>query len=322
MSLKENDRLVIKICRLFYEENMSQKDIAQMLSISRPQISRALTYARQAGWVRIHINNPYSKEDTLEQELISAYKLCHSVVVNTGFENENDPQKGVGKSTGMRIAHYITSYRTIGIMSGKSVFHVLDNAILPHDTGLAFVSLVGGMGASGAQWHANYMSQRLAEKTGGKAYLLNAPLLVQNEEVRKTLENEEDIRYIFKRFSDCGIIFAGIGQIDVRATMAESGILNSEDIAYLKKTGAAAVVGGTFIGRNGEILDNELSRRFIGIGVDDLKVCPHVVAVAIGREKISAIDAALRSSLIHELITNTETARGLLKLYQKRASPF
>jgi DNA-binding transcriptional regulator LsrR (DeoR family) len=39
-----------------------------------------------------------------------------------------------------------------------------------------------------------------------------------------------------------------------------------------------------------------------------------VAAIAFGGEKIGAIDASLRSSLIHELMTSVDTARMLLDL--------
>jgi DNA-binding transcriptional regulator LsrR (DeoR family) len=67
------------------------------------------------------------------------------------------------------------------------------------------------------------------------------------------------------------------------------------------------------------VLDNEFTRRFIGIGAEQLRACPNVVAVAFGREKIGAIDASLRSSLIHELITGVDTAQALLDIRGKKA---
>jgi DNA-binding transcriptional regulator LsrR (DeoR family) len=41
------------------------------------------------------------------------------------------------------------------------------------------------------------------------------------------------------------------------------------------------------------------------------------VAIAFGREKIGAINASLRSSLIHELVTSADTARRLLDIDDK-----
>jgi DNA-binding transcriptional regulator LsrR (DeoR family) len=314
MGMLSNDRLVIKICQLYYEENLSQKAISQKLFVSRPQISRMLAYAREAGIVTIRINNPYAEEDRLESALVKKYKLRTVQVVNTFSKGEHEAREIIGQNAGRRVACYLSCHKIIGIMSGKSVFHVINNALAAHDHNLVFVSLVGGMGSAGAEWHANYMAQGLAEKTGGTAYLLHAPLIMRNENAKKNLEHEEGIRHIFDLAGSCEVIFAGIGQIDAGATLIESGILNQDDLAFLKQAGAAAAVGAIFLNKKGQVLDNEFTRRFIGIGVRQLQACPNVVAIAFGREKTGAIDASLRSSLIHELITNVDTARALLGL--------
>ncbi|MDR1899263.1 MAG: hypothetical protein LBQ55_04570 [Treponema sp.] len=313
-----NDRLVIKTCKLYYEENLSQKEISQKLLVSRPQISRMLAYARDAGLVTIRLNNPYAEENRLEDELAKEYGLRMVLIINTFTKQGDEAREIIGQNAGNRVTHYLSLYKIIGIMSGKSVFHVINNAFPAHNQTLSFVSLVGGMGSAGAEWHANYMSQRLAEKTGGMAYLLLAPLIMRNEDAKKNLEREGEIQHVFNLAGSCDVIFAGIGQIDASATLVESGILNQEDVFFLKNAGAAAAVGSVFFNKEGAVLDNEFTRRFIGIGVKQLQSCPNVVAIAFGREKIGAIDASLRSSLIHELITNVDTARELLDICKKR----
>jgi DNA-binding transcriptional regulator LsrR (DeoR family) len=319
MGMLGNDRLVIKVCQLYYGENLSQKAISQRLFVSRPQISRMLAYARDTGLVTIRLNNPYAGEDRLEEELTKAYGLRTVQVINTFSKEGEGAREVIGQNAGVRVAGYLSQCKIVGVMSGKSVFHVISNAFPVHNRNLSFVSLVGGMGSAGAEWHANYMAQCLAEKTGGRAYLLHAPLVMRNEDAKRNLVNEEGIRYVFDLAGRCDVIFAGVGQIDAGATMIESGILNGEDLAFLEKAGAAAAVGAVFFDREGTVLDNEFTRRFIGIGAEQLCACPNVVAVAFGREKIGAIDASLRSSLIHELITSADTARALLDIRGKKA---
>jgi DNA-binding transcriptional regulator LsrR (DeoR family) len=319
MGIMENDRLTIKICKLFYEENLSQKEIALKLSVSRPQISRTLARARQEGWVTVHIHNPYAEEDALEQELAGRYGLGQALVINTRSGGETE--KIIGRNAAAQTAAYVANHKVIGIMSGKAVFHALDNAVLARNADRVFVSLEGSAGVAGTYWHANYIAQFMAEKTGGKAYLLNAPLLVQNKNTKKTLAEEDEIRRVFGFFKECEVIFTGIDQIDAGAAVAESGILTGNDITFLKENGAIAVTGGIFFDERGNHLVNPLTRRFISIGYDDLRSCPKVVAVAFGTEKVPAVDAVLRGGFVHELITSSETAEALL-VYPKRAEPF
>lgn len=42
MSILDNTRLMVKVCKLCYEENMSQAEVSEKLHISKPQeIGRA-----------------------------------------------------------------------------------------------------------------------------------------------------------------------------------------------------------------------------------------------------------------------------------------
>ena len=59
MAITDNLRMMVKVCRLYYEENLSQKEISALMGISRPQISRMLTCARSKNIVSIKINNPF-----------------------------------------------------------------------------------------------------------------------------------------------------------------------------------------------------------------------------------------------------------------------
>ena len=38
MAITDNLRMTLKVCQLYYEENLSQKEIASQTGISRPQI--------------------------------------------------------------------------------------------------------------------------------------------------------------------------------------------------------------------------------------------------------------------------------------------
>ena len=52
---KKIERMV-NVARLYYEQNMTQNEIAKMMGISRPLVSILLTEARACGVVTITIN--------------------------------------------------------------------------------------------------------------------------------------------------------------------------------------------------------------------------------------------------------------------------
>ena len=69
MSVIDNKKLMVRAAQLYYLYENNQKEISQKLGISRAQVSRLLTAAREEGIVEIKINNPFLDETELEQAL-------------------------------------------------------------------------------------------------------------------------------------------------------------------------------------------------------------------------------------------------------------
>ena len=89
--------------------------------------------------------------------------------------------------------------------------------------------------------------------------------------------------------------------------------LSAEDSRAIEAAGAIADVCGIPLDRDGrEIHAGGLPERCIAISAAQLRVVPDVVAISAGERKVAAIGAALRSGLVHRLITNEVTARGLI----------
>src|ERR1051326_3466034 len=86
----ERRRLLVKISRLYYEDGLNQQDIAKRLGISRPHVSRMLATARAEGVVTITINNPYSREQDIERELVETFGILDALVVS--MEEGSEPR--------------------------------------------------------------------------------------------------------------------------------------------------------------------------------------------------------------------------------------
>ncbi len=63
--LKDKDRQSIDVSRLYYQSEYSQHEIANLLNISRPTVSKLLKYAKESGYVTIEINDPMDISDDL-----------------------------------------------------------------------------------------------------------------------------------------------------------------------------------------------------------------------------------------------------------------
>jgi deoxyribonucleoside regulator len=311
MAITDNVRMTIKVCRLYYEENMSQKEISAQLGISRPQVSRMLAHARANNIVSIKINNPFVDEARLEQLLMERFHLKDVLVVNTNGASEKGRLEEFGRLAAGYLGACISENNRVGVMSGKTISSVAWSIKRLEHRGLEFVPLVGGIGSAGVNYHANAIAQRFADCSSGSCYVLNAPVIVNSEESRNMLIKEPGIAKVLKKGEFCDVAIVGIGQIDISSTTAQAGAMNLNDIKMLKEAGAVASVCTSYINDSGELVHTELNRRSIGQTLEQLKKCK-TIALAIGNKKVQSIKAALLCGYIDVFITDLETARAII----------
>ena len=72
----DDPRLMVRVCDLYYNQGISQQQIAKDLNLSRPTVSRVLALAREQGIVKISISNVDAVEHwELERKLEKKYGL-------------------------------------------------------------------------------------------------------------------------------------------------------------------------------------------------------------------------------------------------------
>ncbi|WP_297424465.1 sugar-binding transcriptional regulator [Clostridium sp.] len=311
MAIYDNKRLVIKACKLFYEDNMSQKDISLSLGISKPQVCRMLNFAKENHIVEFTINNPYSQEFELEEKLVEKYSLKEAFVFNFSYQTTDEAISKLGECCAEQLDKYFTDNSIIGVMSGRTIASISDFAHKLTREGLTFVPLVGNIGSGGHKWHANSIAENFAHKTGGDYNLMNSPIILQNQETCNLIKKEPSILQILAKGKACNIALIGIGEINLSSTSYLCGAFSENDITKLIAQNAVASVCTSYISKDGKILDTELNLRSIGISLNELAKST-TIAVSTGMEKLEATKAVLKSGYIDIFMTSRNIAEELL----------
>ena len=311
MAIFDNPRLLVKVCRLFYEDNLSQKEISSILNISRPQISRMLNYAKENNIVQITIQNPYTHEIAIEQRLMEKFHLKGAFVTDIIYKDSDEMRMKLGEQCAEQLDTYLTDYSSVGVMSGKTIAAVANATHRLNRTGLEFIPLVGCMGPQGQSWQANLIAQTLAQKTGGSYCTLDAPVLMQSEAARQYMLHEPAIAKVLEKGTRCNVLLVGIGQISTTSTAYEGGAFVREDITDLISKGAVASVCTSYLSSDGKIIDTSLNSRSIGLPLQKNDKTT-VIAIVAGPNKIEPTKAALASGFIDVLMTTLDFAEQLL----------
>lgn len=312
MGIIDNKRLIVKICELYYLQNMSQKEISDSLGISRPQISRMIASAKTEGILTISIKNPFSRESEIEHQIIQKYGIKDALVLNTGGSTSEERMASFGSEAATLLEDYIPQDTIVGLMSGKTVKTIVDS--LPHGTKKLkmIVPLVGAINTSEVETHANSIARKIADFHNSPAIALNAPAYVSDAALAHRLKEEVNIKKVLELGKKCHVCVVGIGNLDMDATNIQEQGLTQDDLELLKREGAVASVCCSYLNQEGKEVGREVMDRSIGVTLKELKRS-RLIAAAIGHSKVKAIEAALKSGHIDVLVTNIATAQELLE---------
>lgn len=301
-------RMLVKIAKMYYFDELTQQQIANYFNISRSSVSRALTQAKQQGIVHIYIDDEYSEEQLVEKRLHDQYGIREACVVNVNSSNKEELNKQVGGVMTRIMAGLLNDDDTIGLMAGSTVNSVCENVGMVNRKGLKIVPMAGGMGVKSAPWQVNQATMALSEKWNADYYVLNSPSYVSSEKAREIIVNEPGIKTVLDLMKSCNVAIVGIGEMEDGASLYRLGGISHQDIEKLIKNNTAASLGAAFIDEDGKIIDTDVSKRMICVTPEELKQIPTVIAVAYGKNKVKAIEAVLKSGLIDILITDLQTA--------------
>jgi DNA-binding transcriptional regulator LsrR (DeoR family) len=286
----------------YYVDGWSQDAVADLLGMSRSNISRLLDTARREGIVRFVIDHPLRRHRPLEQALTSAFALPEALVVSSPDES----LELVGRTAAGRLLSDTLDGATIAIGWGRSVQATINHLVTDQPRRVEVVQVGGDLTmAPAASGHE--LVRRLADQLGGVHRFLHAPALVESETAAMELRSDPRIAAELDRARRASHALIGIGLPGLG--FAERAVLDS----YTGRQRPAAVVCARLIDEDGLELTGSMRDRVISIDLDDLKTIPNVVGVAAGAEKGGAIAAALAGGLIDTLVCDQPAALAALE---------
>ncbi len=311
-TLTDEDHLILKILRLYYEKNLTQAEVASRMGFSRPKVSKLLSEGKKRGLVKIEIADPSGDFASLEISLEDRFGLKEAVVVPTSDARETT-EYAVGSACSTLLARICTSKTVLGLSWGVSVRSLADATGRRAFAVERVVPLLGGMGKAKARLHSNQVCADLASKLDAEHSQLAAPAIAASRESRAELAAMPGIVDTLVEGAASDVAVAGIGGILPSSTMVEAGYFSPEEFLGLAERGVVGDVCCHFLDEEGEPRCPELSERILGVSPDDLQAIPTTIGIATGEDKAKGVAAVLRGSLMNSLVCDESLARALLE---------
>jgi DNA-binding transcriptional regulator LsrR (DeoR family) len=317
ISATDHNRLLVKIARLYYEQDMTQGDIGKRLRLSRQKVQRLLHQARDEGVVRIGIRPTMGIFADLEKSLEEQFGLREAVVVESSADQD---QLTVARDVGVGGAEYllrvVQPHDRIVLSWGGSLLGMV-NALSHHPPvefeDVTVIQALGGLADPNNEIHAADLTRRLARALGAKAVLLPAPGIAGSQSAREAFGSDPHVAEVLQAARNASLALMGIGAPRPNSLLVQKGkIVTWQELAGLKKRGAVGDINLRYFDSHGRRVASELDERVIGLTLAEIKRIDHVVGVAGGSEKFKAIRAALEGKLINVLVTDDKTATRLV----------
>ena len=303
---------LIAVAKLYYIGQMHQNDIASLMGLSRPKVSRMLKDARNRKIVQFQITTPESHFESLQQKIESAFSLRKVFVT----PSETLPERTKLKAC-QTAADYFSSVikdgDNIGITWGSTTNVVIQNISERFMSNVHVYQLCAGLSSQILFLDGHEMTKQLSKTIHARHHVLNAPFIVNSGLMKNLLLQEPEIHKHFNAFEKIDVALVGMGSSDpAKSSTFLADYISLKESIELVEQGYAADIVGYRLQKDGALADIPLNERVMSIGLDNLKRVPIVITVACGEDKVSSVIAAARGKYFNTLIIDEIAAIAII----------
>jgi deoxyribonucleoside regulator len=314
----ELSRQAVKVARLYYYQGLTTELIARELDLSRPKVSRLLTYARQNGLVEIQIHDPQAQPQEIEKQIQQQFKISQVKVVSVSPNSSEDEWlERVATFAANHLNSIVHSEMVIGLAWGTTL-DAISRMLMPKRCSHIDIVQLNGSGNvfDINNFYLGEIYSRFAANYGGRAHLFPVPAFFDYPQTKKAMWRERAIRHLTQLHARADLLVYSIGAADARipSYVYVGGYLEKSDFEELRRQGVVGDIATVFFRADGSYDKIPLNARASGPDLSLFKKAKHALCVVSGLAKAAGLRAALHGGLMSELIVDEPTARELLRL--------
>lgn len=302
---------LVEVSKLYYEQNLTQLEIAKKMKVSRPVVSKLLSEARALGIVKIEIKSPIGTNALLLDQLSMKFNLQGGVIVPSGFTGKKFDQQVLISQAALYIDRILPSLQRVGIGWGYTIGCLIDE-LKPLKMGnypKGIVCPLIGTAPSELKWYqSNELTRIFAEKTGYTTHYLHAPAFPTTLENKELFENTQEYRELLRLWSTLDAVILGLGvypSVPDQATAARFGNL-------LKERKAAGMIATYYYDEHGEFIESP-NDIVIRIPLEYLRRTRVILVAGGSEEKLKSMRGVLKTGIITHLVIDEATASELIQ---------
>ncbi len=301
---------LVEVARMYYEDNLTQAEIAKKFRVSRPLVSKMLSKARELGIVTIEIKNPYTTNSGLLDQLRKLFNIQGGIIVPES-KTEYLTEQLIINHTFNYLKEMLPKAKNIGLGWGNMIASLIEK--IENTDGLQnfhgqVCPLIGNAAVPYRGFHPNEMVRVFAERTGFKPNYLYAPAFPTSQHEKELFMNTDNFKNITEIWSQLDTIFISIGNFPSVPDEATALRFGKE----LTEKKAVGMMISYYFDKNGNFIEGQQDYA-IHIPLESWKKVNTVIAVSSSTTNINSLMGALKTGYITHLITNERTAAEIIK---------
>jgi deoxyribonucleoside regulator len=201
---------MVTIARMYYEQDMTQNEIAKAMGISRPLVSILLSEAKTCGIVTFQIHDVANAQQLMVNQMQQRFSGIQFHIVPD--ESSSDATDNLLAKTAFQYCfRRLPNVKNIGIGWGSMLSRmtsVIDET-LTHSDQTVF-PLVGGIRSSYRGYHTNEIVRMIGEKTGSDVHYLYFPAFFDETADLEYIKGMEDFQFINQLWNEMDVALISI----------------------------------------------------------------------------------------------------------------
>ncbi|NBM04557.1 sugar-binding transcriptional regulator [Proteus sp. G2671] len=316
-SLFDNDP-VLYAAWLYYQDGLSQSEVANIMGVSRVTVVKYLHLAREKGFVNINLDS--SVFSTIDYALRIKAKFDLNNVLILPDEEKNKSQhtlnmnrERLAKAGAMYLSQIINDDDILGVAWGRTIYK-LGNYLSPKSLkNITVLQMIGAV-APQPDFKTTEAAALIANKLSGCSINLHVPAVVSSARLAMELQAEPIIRRSFSALNQCNKALFVVGNTFDDNPLVTAGVLTSSEMAQYRDLGAVGVICGRFYDAQGNPLVSDIDLRIMGISLAQLRQITQRLFIAGGVENIQATIGAIKGGYATDIVIDEVTALALLEL--------
>ena len=313
----QESELLTEIAVAYYQDEITQEEIAKKFGISRIKVGRLLKRAKEEGIVEITVRYHPVFSTRLEQQMLERFSIKRALIA-LDHQDEEEQRRQVAALVSNYLALSLKDDTVVAVGQGRKLAAVADHVSNVTERNCRFICGIGGTHRPGDAINADHISRRLAKKFGGSSETLYSPAYVENRALKEAFMQNGTIKETLDRARKADIALVGIGDMNENSYMVKLGWFTPHEIidASLNQGVIGDIAGYDFFNAQGQHVDTVMNERVIGVSIEELHKNPCVIAIASENTKALAILGALRTGAIDIIATSAGNIRTILNMTQ------